>query len=140
IEGLKAFARCGRRAIVEMICEAKSGHPGGPLSAVEILVELYFDYMKIDPRNPHWPDRDRFILSKGHAAPVLYSVMAEAGFAETPKDRLNTLWKFGSLYQGHPDKRLIPSLEASAASFGQGLWMASGPCCLPPAAIPHGRC
>src|SRR5579864_8826571 len=105
---LQAIAKRVRREIVEMIGEAKSGHPGGSLSAVEILVELYFDYLKIDPKNPKWPDRDRFILSKGHAAPVLYSVMAEAGYADTPKDQLNTLRKFGSVFQGHPDMRFIP--------------------------------
>ena len=137
IEDLQAIARRVRRDIVEMIYEAKSGHPGGSLSAVEILVELYFDYMKIDPQNPHWADRDRFILSKGHAAPVLYSVMAEAGFAETPKNQLNTLRKFGSVYQGHPDKRFIPSLEASTGSLGQGLSTAIGLCGIPTSAIPR---
>ena len=105
---------------------AKSGHPGGSLSAVEILVELYFDYMRIDPQNPKWPDRDRFILSKGHAAPVLYAVMAEAGFADTPIGQLNTLRKLGSVYQGHPDVRFIPSLEASTGSLGEGLSLALG--------------
>src|SRR5262249_8834074 len=93
-------------------------------SATDILVVLYFDYMKHDPKNPTWPDRDRFILSKGHAAPVLYSVMAEAGY--TPKDQLNTLRKLGSIYQGHPDVRFIPSLEASSGSLGQGVSLALG--------------
>src|SRR5436190_14461886 len=100
LEELQNLAKRVRREIIEMIGEAKSGHPGGSLSAVEILVELYFNYMKIDPKNPAWPDRDRFILSKGHAAPVLYAVMAEAGYEETPLDQLNTLRKFGSVYQG----------------------------------------
>ncbi len=86
---LQAIAKQVRREIVEMITHAKSGHPGGSLSAVEILVTLFFDVMRHDPRNPKWMDRDRFILSKGHAAPVLYSVMAECGY--TPKDQLNTL-------------------------------------------------
>jgi len=126
IEELQEIAKRVRRDIVEMIYEAKSGHPGGSLSAVEILVELYFDYLKIDPKNPKWADRDRFILSKGHAAPVLYSVMAEAGYADTPKDQLNTLRKFGSVFQGHPDRRFIPSLEASTGSLGQGLSFAIG--------------
>lgn len=107
-----------------MIGEAKSGHPGGSLSAVEMLVELYFDYMRIDPKNPKWPDRDRFILSKGHAAPVLYAVMAELGY--TPLDQLNTLRKLGSIYQGHPDVRFIPSLEASTGSLGEGVSLALG--------------
>jgi transketolase len=103
---------------------AKSGHPGGSLSAVELVVTLYFDVMRNDPRNPKDPDRDRFILSKGHAAPVLYAVMAEAGY--TPKDQLNTLRKLGSMYQGHPDMRFIPALEASTGSLGQGLSLALG--------------
>jgi len=105
---------------------AKSGHPGGSLSAVELVVELYFDFMKIDPRNPTWSDRDRFILSKGHAAPVLYAVMAEAGYAETPLAALNTLRKLGSVYQGHPDVRFIHALEASTGSLGEGLSLAVG--------------
>src|SRR5512146_1623215 len=121
LEELQAIARRVRREIVEMTGAAKSGHPGGSLSAVEILVELYFDYMRIDPKNPKWADRDRFILSKGHAAPVLYAVMAEAGYPDTPLDKLNTLRKLGSVYQGHPDVRFIPSLEASAGSLGGGL-------------------
>jgi transketolase len=86
IEELQVIARRVRREIVEMIGAAKSGHPGGSLSAVEILVELYFNRLRIDPKNPTWADRDRFILSKGHAAPVLYAVMAEAGYAQTPLD------------------------------------------------------
>ncbi|HWB86630.1 MAG TPA: transketolase [Bryobacteraceae bacterium] len=124
LEELQAIAKRVRREIVEMIGEAKSGHPGGSLSAVEMLVELYFDYMRIDPKNPKWPDRDRFILSKGHAAPVLYAVMAELGY--TPLDQLNTLRKLGSIYQGHPDVRFIPSLEASTGSLGEGVSLALG--------------
>src|SRR5271157_5334122 len=126
IEELQAICKRVRREIVEMTGAAKSGHPGGSLSAVEILVELYFDYMRIDPKNPKWPDRDRFILSKGHAAPVLYAVMAEAGYADTPIDKLNTLRQLGSVYQGHPDVRFIPSLEASTGSLGEGLSLAVG--------------
>ena len=121
---LQSLCLTVRREIIEMITAAKSGHPGGSLSAVEIVVELYFDYMKIDPANPTWPDRDRFILSKGHAAPVLYAAMAERGY--TPKDQLNTLRKLGSIYQGHPDVRFIPSLEASTGSLGEGLSLAIG--------------
>jgi transketolase len=113
-----------RRDIIEMIYSAKSGHPGGSLSAVELLVGLYFDQLKHDPKNPKWPDRDRVILGKGHAAPVLYSVMAEAGYV--PKDQLNTLRKMGSIYQGHPDVRFIPSLEASTGSLGEGLSVGLG--------------
>src|SRR5579859_6019968 len=121
---LQAIAKKVRREIVEMITAAGSGHPGGSLSAVEILVTLFFDVMRHDPQNPKWPDRDRFILSKGHAAPVLYSVMAECGY--TPKDQLNTLRKLGSIYQGHPDVRFIPALEASTGSLGEGLSLGIG--------------
>jgi transketolase len=124
IEELQEIAKRIRREIIIMIGEAKSGHPGGSLSAVEIVVELFFNHMRIDPKNPKWPDRDRFILSKGHACPVLYCAMAEAGF--TPIDQLNTLRKLGSIYQGHPDMRYIPSLEASTGSLGEGLSLAIG--------------
>lgn len=124
LEQLQAIAKQIRREIIEMTGAAKTGHPGGSLSAVEILVELYFNYMHIDPQNPTWVDRDRFVLSKGHAAPVLYAVMAEAGY--TPKDQLNTLRKLGSIYQGHPDMRFIPSLEASTGSLGEGLSLVLG--------------
>jgi transketolase len=121
---LQAIAQRMRREIVEMIGAAKSGHPGGSLSAVEILVTLYFGVMRHDPENPKWPDRDRFILSKGHAAPVLYTAMAEAGY--TPIDQLNTLRKLGSMYQGHPDARFLPALEASTGSLGEGVSLALG--------------
>jgi transketolase len=124
LEQLQEIAKRVRREIIEMTGAAKSGHPGGSLSAVEIVVELYFDYMRHDPANPKWPDRDRFILSKGHAAPVLYAAMAEAGY--TPIDQLKTLRKLGSIYQGHPDVRFIPSLEASTGSLGQGVSLALG--------------
>ena len=124
VEDLRSIARQVRRDIVEMLTHAGSGHPGGSLSAVEIVVTLFFDVMRHDPSNPAWPDRDRFILSKGHAAPVLYSVFAECGY--TPKDQLNTLRKLGSLYQGHLDRRYIPALESSTGSLGQGLSLAIG--------------
>jgi transketolase len=123
---LQDLAKRVRRDIIEMTGAAKSGHPGGSLSATDILVELFFDYMRIDPKNPSWPDRDRFILSKGHAAPVLYAVMAHAGFAETPHDELKTLRKLGSPYQGHPDVRFIHALEASTGSLGEGLSLGVG--------------
>src|SRR6266850_2409909 len=121
---LQEIAKRVRRKIIEMIGEAKSGHPGGSLSAVEILTTLYFDVMRHDPSNPKWADRDRFILSKGHACPVLYSVFAECGY--TPKDKLNTLRKLGSIYQGHPDVRFMPALEASTGSLGEGLSLGIG--------------
>lgn len=113
-----------RRHIITMTGAAKSGHPGGSLSAVEIVATLYWDVMRHDPARPDWPERDRFILSKGHAAPVLYAALAECGY--TPKDTLNTLRKLGSIYQGHPDKRFIPALEASTGSLGEGLSVGIG--------------
>ncbi len=121
---LAAIARQMRREVIQMITEAKSGHPGGSLSAAEIVVTLFFDVLRHDPANPKWSDRDRFILSKGHCCPVLYAVMAECGYC--PKDRLNTLRKLGSVYQGHPDVRFLPALEASTGSLGQGLSLAIG--------------
>jgi transketolase len=121
---LAEISKVIRRHIIQMIGEAKSGHPGGSLSAVEILVTLYWDVMRHDPANPKWPARDRFILSKGHAAPVLYAVMAECGYC--PVDELKTLRKMGSMYQGHPDVRFLPVLEASTGSLGQGLSLALG--------------
>src|SRR3984885_617055 len=121
---LAAICKRMRREVIEMLTEAKSGHPGGSLSAVEILVTLFFDVMQHHPEDPKWPDRDRFILSKGHAVPVLYCVMAECGY--TPKDQLNTLRKLGSIYQGHPDVRFIPALEASTGSLGEGLSLGIG--------------
>jgi transketolase len=124
LQELQSIAKRIRREIIEMTGAAKSGHPGGSLSAVELVVQLYFDYMRIDPKNPTWPERDRFILSKGHAAPVLYAAMAELGY--TPLDQLNTLRKLGSIYQGHPDVRFIPSLEASTGSLGQGVSLGLG--------------
>ncbi|MEO8660003.1 MAG: transketolase [Bryobacteraceae bacterium] len=124
VEELQAIAKSVRRHIIEMIGAAKSGHPGGSLSAVEILVTLYYDVMRHDPSNPKWPDRDRFLLSKGHAAPVLYSILAMCGY--TPLDQLNTLRQLGSIYQGHPDMRFIPSLEGSTGSLGLGLSLGTG--------------
>ncbi len=122
---MQTIAKQVRRDIIEMTGAAKSGHPGGSLSAVEILVTLFFGgVLRHDPANPKWPDRDRFLLSKGHACPVLYSVLAEAGY--TPKDQLKTLRKMGSIYQGHPDVRFIPALEASTGSLGEGLSLALG--------------
>lgn len=127
VQELAAITKQIRRHIVEMTGAAKSGHPGGSLSAVEILTVLYWDVMKHDPANPKMADRDRFILSKGHAAPVLYAVMAECGY--TPADTLKTLRQLGSIYQGHPDIRYIPALEASTGSLGQGLSLALGMGC-----------
>ncbi len=124
LQELTATAKKIRRHIVEMTAAAKSGHPGGSLSAVEIIVTLYYSVMRHDPANPSWPERDRFILSKGHGAPALYAVMAECGYC--PVDQLTTLRKPGSPYQGHPDRRFLPALEASTGSLGQGLSLALG--------------
>src|SRR2546426_7621475 len=107
-----------RTHILEMVAEAKSGHPGGSLSAVEILVSLYFHKMRHDPKHPDDPRRDRFVLSKGHAAPVLYATLAEAGYI--PTSELKTLRKLGSRLQGHPDLR-VPGVEFSGGSLGIGL-------------------
>jgi transketolase len=112
-----------RTDILEMVAEAKSGHPGGSLSAVEILVALYFHKMRHDPKRPNWPDRDRFILSKGHAAPVLFATLAEAGYF--PTSELKTLRKLNSKLQGHPDLR-VPGVEFPGGSLGIGLSAAIG--------------
>lgn len=124
IEELQAVSKQIRRHIIEMTGAAKSGHPGGSLSAVEILVTLYYDVLRHDPARPDWPERDRFLLSKGHAAPVLYAVLAETGY--TPVEELNSLRKLGSVYQGHPDRRFIPALEGSTGSLGLGLSLGLG--------------
>ncbi|MDX2267367.1 MAG: transketolase [Bryobacter sp.] len=124
---LAAISKRVRRHIVEMIAAAKSGHPGGSLSATELTVTLFFDVMRHDPANPKWADRDHYIIGKGHACPVLYAVMAECGY--TPIDQLKTLRQMGSIYQGHPDVRFIPALEASTGSLGQGLSIGLGMAC-----------
>jgi transketolase len=121
---LQSISRRLRRRVIEMIGAAGSGHPGGSLSAVEIVVTMYWDVLRHDPKNPKWPDRDRFLLSKGHAAPVLYAALAEWGYV--PIDQLNTLRKLGSIYQGHPDVRFIDAVEASTGSLGQGVSLAVG--------------
>ena len=114
-----------RRDIVEMIAEAGSGHPGGSLSAADIVATLYFGgIMRHDPQDPAWADRDRFILSKGHAAPVQYAALAEAGYFG--RSHLSTLRKLGSMLQGHPDSKKTPGVEVCTGSLGQGLSVASG--------------
>lgn len=123
ISRLREIARNTRKLILESLAEAGSGHPGGSLSAVEILVALYFYKMRHDPKNPKWEDRDRFILSKGHAAPLLYSILAQAGYF--PIEELKTLRKLGSRLQGHPDFR-TPGVEYCGGSEGIGLSVAIG--------------
>jgi len=124
IDQLKIRAKQIRRDIIEMTYAAASGHPGGSLSATEILTALYFSAMKHDPKNPKWADRDRLILSKGHASPLLYSVLAEAGYFE--RSLLPTFRKLGSPLQGHPDMRKLAGVEASTGSLGQGLSIGIG--------------
>lgn len=123
-KGLNEITNVIRKDIVSMICKSKSGHPGGSLSAVEILTALYFDQMNIDPTNPKMEDRDRFVLSKGHAAPALYATLAERGYFD--KEELKSLRKLGSMLQGHPDMKKIPGVEMSTGSLGQGFSVACG--------------
>jgi len=113
------MAKTLRRHIVEMTSIAGSGHPGGSLSSVEIVTALYFRVLRHRPSEPEWPDRDRFILSKGHAAPLLYAVLAESGYL--PGSELCTLRKIDSRLQGHPDRTCTSGVEATCGSLGQGL-------------------
>ena len=113
-----------RQSIVTALHSAKSGHPGGSLSAADIMTYLYFEEMNVDPKNPKMADRDRFVLSKGHVAPALYSVLAHKGYF--PVEDLVTLRHTGSYLQGHPDMKHIPGVDMSAGSLGQGLYCAVG--------------
>lgn len=119
IETLKAIAVTIRCDIIEMIAAANAGHPGGSLSAADIVTALYFRVMRIDPENPDWPDRDRFILSKGHACPVWYAALAERGYYD--KAHLATLRQLNSILQGHPDMNKTPGIDMTAGSLGHGL-------------------
>lgn len=121
---LEKVANTLRKDIITMLNEAGSGHPGGSLSACEIVTALFFKEMRIDPARPKWEDRDRFILSKGHAAPVLYAALAEKGYF--PKDELMKLRKIGAMLQGHPDMKGTPGVDMSTGSLGQGLAAANG--------------
>lgn len=124
LDQLKNIAKEIRKDIVTMLTESASGHPGGSLSAVEILTTLYFNEMNVDPSNPKNPKRDRFVLSKGHAAPVLYSTLVEKGFFE--KSELMKLRKIGSILQGHPNMNYVPGVDMSTGSLGQGISTAVG--------------
>lgn len=124
VEKLEAKARELRYQILTMIHHVQSGHPGGSLSAADIVTALYFDIMRIDPKIPRWPDRDRFVLSKGHACPVLYGALALRGYF--PVEELLTLRQFESRLQGHPVKDKAPGIEATTGSLGQGISMAVG--------------
>ena len=121
---IKKVANNIRKSVIEETYQAKSGHPGGSLSAADVLAVLYFDKMNINPENPNDPDRDRFVLSKGHAAPALYAVLAEKGFF--PKEDLKTLRKPDSYLQGHPDMKHTPGVDMSTGSLGQGISAAVG--------------
>tara|TARA_Y100000780_G_C13669585_1_gene411829 strand:- start:1109 stop:1939 length:831 start_codon:yes stop_codon:yes gene_type:complete len=120
---LTEISKNTRKLILETVTEAGSGHPGGSLSAVEILVTLYFYKMKHDPKNPSWKDRDRFILSKGHASPLMFSILAQTGYF--PIEELKTYRKINSRLQGHSDYR-TPGVEYSGGSLGVGLSIAVG--------------
>ena len=124
IKGLEEIARKLRRHIIEMTCAAASGHPGGSLSAADIVAVLYFYKMRHDAKNPSWTERDRFVMSKGHAAPVLYAALAEAGYF--PIKYLKSLRRIGSSLQGHVDMLALPGVEMSTGSLGQGLSAANG--------------
>jgi len=124
IQAVEAKARSMRRHIISMLGAAGSGHSGGSLSAADIVACLYFWEMNVDPLQPHMPGRDRFVLSKGHAAPVLYAALAEKGYF--PITELETLRKLGSSLQGHPDMRKLAGVEASSGSLGQGISWAVG--------------
>lgn len=112
-----------RQNIIEMLYAAKSGHPGGSLSCVELVMAVY-NNMKVDPKNPSWDDRDRFVMSKGHAAPTLYAVLADKGFF--PKSDLKSLRQIESHLQGHPDMKKTPGVDMCTGSLGQGVSVATG--------------
>ncbi|MBX9767032.1 MAG: transketolase [Bdellovibrionales bacterium] len=121
---LKAQAKESRKLILKMLAEAGSGHPGGSLSAIDIITALFFSEMKLDPKNPQWESRDRFVLSKGHGVPALYATLAYRGYF-SPEETMS-LRKLGSPFQGHPDRVRMPAVEASTGSLGQGLSVAQG--------------
>lgn len=121
---LKQKAKELRRIVLTMIYEAQSGHPGGSLSAADIMAVLYFEEMRIDPAQPQWVDRDRFVLSKGHACPILYASLALKGYF--PMETIKTLRKENSMLQGHPDMKRCPGIDISTGSLGQGLSAAVG--------------
>lgn len=124
LEELKSISTEIRKDIVKMLTESASGHPGGSLSAADIMTVLFFREMNIDPNNEKDPNRDRFVLSKGHAAPVLYSALARRGYF--PVEELATLRKFKSRLQGHPSIQYLPGIDMSTGSLGQGISAAVG--------------
>lgn len=124
LERLRTTATEIRRDIIRMTYAAGSGHPGGSLSVTDLVTALIFHELKLDPQQPHWPERDRLVLSKGHAAPALYAALARRGYF--PVEELATLRKLGSRLQGHVDRRKLPGIEASTGCLGQGIGMAVG--------------
>jgi transketolase len=124
VERLEGIARELRITDLRMIIEAGSGHPGGTLSAADLVAALFFHKLRLRPTEPAWPDRDRFVLSKGHCIPIVYAAMAKLGYFEEKK--LMTLRDLGSGLQGHPDRTRLPGIEASTGSLGQGLSVAVG--------------
>lgn len=123
-ERLERVSQKLRADILMMLTEAGSGHPGGSLSCIDILTYLFLKQMRYDPANPHWVERDRFVLSKGHAAPALYAILSYVGYYSP--NLLKTLRKLGSPLQGHPDSRKLPGVESSTGSLGQGISVAGG--------------
>lgn len=121
---LAKICRQVRRDIINMTANAGSGHPGGSLSAVELMTSVFFTQMRVDPKNPRDPDRDRFVLSKGHAAPCYYGVLAEMGFFS--RDEFQNFRQLHSILQGHPDAKKVPGVDASTGSLGQGASIAVG--------------
>ena len=121
---LREKAKELRKMLLTMIYKAQSGHPGGSLSATDIVASLYFHTLRVDPKNPKWEDRDRFVLSTGHVCPVLYSALIMRGFIS--EDTIGTLRKQGSILQGHPDMKRCPGIEISTGSLGQGISCAVG--------------
>ncbi|MBS7656549.1 MAG: transketolase [Candidatus Bathyarchaeia archaeon] len=124
IKSLEEKALTIRRGIIEIMANGKRGHLGGSLSIADIIAALYFHQMRIDPKNPNWEDRDRFVLSKGHSVLAQYVALAELGFF--PREELKKVKKIGSILQGHPDRLKTPGIEASTGSLGQGLSVACG--------------
>src|SRR3989304_4656960 len=124
IKSLEERAKVIRRHVIRMLAKAGSGHPGSSLSTVDLLVALFYNKLKHNPQQPAWPDRDRFVLSKGHGCPALYAVLAEMGYFGI--DKLDTLRQFGSILQGHPCMKTTPGIEISGGSLGQGLSVGLG--------------
>ena len=123
IKELQENAKEVRRLIIQMLAQAGSGHPGGSLSATDLITALFFAVLRNNPKEPDWKDRDRFHMSKGHCCPLWYAVLAELGYF--PKEKLLTLRQLGSILQGHPDRR-TPGVEVASGSLGQGLSVALG--------------